>query len=190
MDFVPGADGHNGNPARWAYSPAGTRLGHATGGGLIQLHKVVGPAIQTGTNTFQFAMNRVNSTEDGRNFDIWVWASHPGDAKYKSIVQQALIRVPQNTEGAEQKISFPEIPDVKAGTTAVKLTATSDAGTKVYYYVLAGPAEIDGDVLKFTRIPPRAKFPVKVTVVAWQHGLPGKVKSAVPVTQEFLIGRD
>ena len=65
--------------------------------------------------------------------------------------------------------------------------AASDAGTKIYYYVLEGPAEVDGDVLKFTQIPPRAKFPVRVTVVAWQHGLPGKIKSATPVARAFLI---
>jgi len=183
MDYVP----TNGNAARWANSPAGSKLGHAGGSAPIQLHKIVGPAIQTGPNTFQFAMNRVNSTEDGRNFDIWVWASHPGDAKYKSMVQQAMIRVPQCTEGAEQTISFPEIADVKAGTKSLKLAATSDAGTKVYYYVLEGPAETAGAVLKFSKIPPRAKFPVKVTVVAWQHGLPGKDKTATPVRREFFI---
>jgi len=132
-------------------------------------------------------MNRVNSTEDRRNFDIWVWASHPGDAKYKSMVQQAMIRVPQNTEGREQKISFTEISDVKAGAKSLQLNATSDAGTKMYYYVLEGPAEVDGATLKFTLIPPRARFPVKVSVVAWQHGLPGKVQTAVPVTREFFL---
>jgi hypothetical protein len=187
MDFVPGSATHNGNAARWAYSQAGSELGHASGGGPIQMRKIVGPATRVGTSTFQFAMNRVNSTEDARNFDIWVWASHPGDAKYKSMVQQAMIRVPQNTAGAEQRISFPEIPGVKAGAKSLKLNATSDAGTKVYYYVLAGPAEVDGDRLKFTPIPPRAKFPVKVTVVAWQHGLPGKVQTAVPVTRAFYL---
>ena len=183
MDFVP----TNGNAARWVNLHAGSKLGHATGGGPIQLHKIVGPVIQVGANAFQFAMNRINSTEDRRNFDIWVWASHSGDAKYKSMVQQAMIRVPQNTEGVEQKISFPEIPDVKAGTKSVTLGATSDAGTKVCYYILAGPAEVTGNVLKFTAIPPRAKFPVKVTVVAWQFGVPDKVKSADSVTREFFI---
>ena len=183
MDFVP----TNANAARWTYSPTGMRLGHATGGGPVQLHKIVGPAIQTGTNTFKFAMNRVNATEDRRNFDIWVWASHPGDAKFKSMVQQAMIRVPQNTEGVEQKITFPEIADVKAGAKSIELNASSDAGLKVYYYVLAGPAEVAGEVLKFTKIPPCAKFPVKVTMVAWQHGLSGKVKSAAPVSREFYL---
>jgi hypothetical protein len=187
MDFVPGDANHNGNAARWAGLPAGAKLGHASGGEPIQLHKITGPVIQTGANTFQFAMNRVNSTEDRRNFDIWVWASHPGDARCKSIVQQAMIRVPQNTDGREQKISFPDIHDFKAGTKSLKLAAASDAGLNVYYYGLDGPAEVAGDVLKFTAVPPRAKFPLKVTVVAWQHGLPGKVKTAGTVTREFYL---
>jgi hypothetical protein len=41
----------------------------------------------------------------------------------------------------------------------------------------------------FLWIPPRAKFPVKVTVVAWQHGRSSepKLKDAAPVTREFSI---
>jgi hypothetical protein len=59
----------------------------------------------------------------------------------------------------------------------------------VYYYVREGPAEVDGDVLKFTKIPLRAKFPVKVTVVAWQYGrsIEPKLKTVEPVTREFAI---
>ncbi|HEX9045460.1 MAG TPA: hypothetical protein VF988_00420, partial [Verrucomicrobiae bacterium] len=70
MAVVPGDATHNGNPARWSGLTAGSSLGHATGGGPIQLHKIVGPVIQTGTNTFQLALNRVNATADRRNFDI------------------------------------------------------------------------------------------------------------------------
>ncbi len=183
MDFVP----TNGNAARWAYSSPGTKLGHAAGGGPIQWHKIVGPVILTGGGTFQLSLNRVNWCNPERGHDIWVWASQPGDAKYKSIVQQADIRLPQDTAGAEQHLTFPVIPDQPVKTKAIQLTATSDAGTKVYYYVAEGPAEVAGDVLKFTGIPPRAKFPVKVTVVAWQQGLPGKVKTAQPVAREFFI---
>lgn len=180
----------NVNAARWATSSAGSKLGHASGGGPIRLQKIVGPAVQTVSNTFRLSLDRVNWANPGRGQSIWVWASHPGDAKYKSMVQQAMIRVPQYTEGAEQKISFPEIADVKAGTNSLKLNATSDAGTKVYYFVAEGPAEVAGDVLQFTKIPPRARFPVKVTVVAWQHSLPGKVREAVPVEREFFIQKE
>jgi hypothetical protein len=41
--------------------------------------------------------------------------------------------------------------------------------------------------LKFTPVPPRAKFPVRVTVVAWQYGRSAapKLKSAEPVERSF-----
>jgi hypothetical protein len=59
----------------------------------------------------------------------------------------------------------------------------------VHYYVREGPAEVEGDQLIFTAIPPRAKWPVKVTVVAWQYGRTAepRVKSAVPVERSFFI---
>jgi hypothetical protein len=189
MSFVPGDATHNQNAARWAYLPPGSPLGHAAGGGSIELHKIVGPVIQTGMNTFRVAFNRVSSTRDGRDNDIWLWASQAGDAKYKNIVQQAHMRIPDFNQGAPQRITFPEIPGQKAGTKSLKLGAVSDSGREVYYYVREGPAEIDGDELQFTRIPPRAKFPVKVTVVAWQLGRDGdpKLKTATPVEQTFEI---
>jgi hypothetical protein len=52
----------------------------------------------------------LNLTADRRGADIWIWAGHPGDAKCKSIVPQMLVNVPAFNEGAEQPITFPEIP--------------------------------------------------------------------------------
>ena len=40
-----------------------------------------------------------------------------------------------------------------------------------------------------TSVPPGARFPVKVTVVAWQYGIPGSVQTAAPVEREFYIVR-
>jgi hypothetical protein len=72
----------------------------------------------------------------------------------------------------------------------IKLRATSSAGLQVYYYVREGPAEVDdaGD-LTFTPIPPRSKFPIAVTVVAWQWGrtIDPRVRSAEPISQTFQI---
>ena len=48
---------------------------------------------------------------------------------------------------------------------------------------------MEGSALRLTRIPPRAKFPVKVTVVAWQYGLPGQVQTAEPVERSFYVLR-
>ena len=119
---------------------------------------------------------------NARNYELVFAAVHPGDAEYKPAVQQAHMFIPaRNTNGAEQHITFPEIPDQKAGVKSLKLDATSDAGVPVYYYVREGPAEVAGGILKFTALPPRAKFPVRVTVVAWQYG---RVRRA-----EIAIGR-
>ena len=187
--FLNSVESGSKNLSRWAYFPAGTPLGHATGGGPIVLQIIVGSVTQTSTNTFVVSLNRLNSTTDRRAQDIWIWASHPGDAKYKNIVQQALVKVPSFNEGAEQHITFPEISDQKAGKKPIQLNAVSDSGRRVYFYVREGPAEIKADTLRFTKIPPRAKFPVKVTVVAWQLGTANepKLKTATPVVQTFEI---
>jgi hypothetical protein len=145
---------------------------------------------QTGSNTFAVSFYRMGMNNAKRGGDVWLLAEHPGDANYKSAVQQALLTIPlRNPEGAEQHLVFPEIPPQKQGAKVVKLNATSDAGVPVYYYVREGPAEVEGDGLRFTPIPPRAAFPVKVTVVAWQYGrsLAPKLKSAEPVERRFII---
>src|SRR5438094_812596 len=72
--------------------------------------------------------------------------------------------------GKPQTITFPKIEGQQAGTNSIKLNATSDSGLPVGYYVIAGPVVIEGNTLKFTKIPVKSKYPVKVTVVAYQWG--------------------
>ena len=78
---------------------------------------------------------------------------------------------------------------MKAESGSLSLKATSDYGLPVSYYIKEGPAEIEGDQIVFTPIPPRSKFPVKVTVVAWQYGIAGKVQTAEPVERSFYISQ-
>jgi hypothetical protein len=133
--------------------------------------------------------DRIYSTTDRRNSDLWLLAEQPGDRRYKSAVQQALLKLPAFNIGAEQHIRFEPIPDQKTGASSVSLRATSDSGRPVYFYVREGPAEMDGDRLRFTAIPVRAQFPVRVAVVAWQLGRGGEhpLKTAEPVTREFCL---
>ncbi|PTX95807.1 hypothetical protein DB354_10385 [Opitutus sp. ER46] len=184
---APGAP----NLVRWTGRPAGTRLGHATGGGAIRLSRVTGPVVQTGPQTFRIALNRLWSTGDRRRGDIWLLAEHPGDATYKSAVQQAHLRLEPNRAGAAQTITFAPIADQPATLKSLSLRASSSAGpaAKVRFYVREGPAEVDGDTLHFTALPPRAKFPLKVTVVAWQLGraTDPKLQSAPLVEQTFVL---
>jgi hypothetical protein len=107
-------------------------------------------------------------------------------------VQQAVLQIPsRNAEGKPQQITFNPPAEMSVGTGELKLAATSDSGLPVSYYVREGPAEIDGDVLKLTNIPPRAKWPLKLTVVAWQWGrsTEPKVQSADPVVRTIELGR-
>ncbi len=188
--FLDSVDGGSKNCSRWTGLPAGAPLGHAKGGGPIELSRITGPVEQLSADTFAVRFNRLGIPADRRAGDIWLLAEHPGNAQFKSAVQQALLKIPLRlTEGVEQQITFPELPDVKSGTKFVKLNATSDSGEKVCYYVREGPAYVDGNALRLTKIPSRAKFPVKVTVVAWQYGRsiePG-LKTAEPVERTFLI---
>ena len=90
---------------------------------------------------------------------------------------------------APQKITFDPIPDVKAGTKSIRLSAKSSAGLPVKFFVRVGPAVVHGDELVFTPIPPRSKLPLTVTVGAWQWGRGGSspVQTASVVEQTFNI---
>jgi len=97
----------------------------------------------------------------------------------------------RNNSGAEQHITFAAIPDQHVDAPPIPLEASSDAGAKVRFYVREGPAAVEGDTLRLSAIPPRAKFPVKVTVVAWQWGrsTEARLQSAAPVERTFSITR-
>lgn len=161
---------------------------HSSGG--VSVTRICGPVKKINNTTFQISFYRMGFNSPKRSNDIWLLAMSKGDAFYKSAVQQLDMRFPiVNKEGKKQHIEFPSIPDQKNTAKNLVLHATSDIGMVVQYYVRQGPAEIKGNQLIFTGIPPRSKFPIKVTVVAWQYGtsVEPKIKSAEPVTQEFTI---
>jgi len=173
----------------WAQLPVGSSIGHATGGGPISINRIVGPFVQISPDTFvvQFQKETIGNE---KNFELVFAATHPGDSEYRPAVQQAHMYIPaRNTDGADQQITFPAIPSQPVGTKYVTLTATSSANVPVSYYVREGPAELNGNTLTLTPIPPGAKFPVKVTVVAWQYGRSAapQLKTADPVTCTFYI---
>jgi hypothetical protein len=189
-DMVPG-----GSPRLpvWTGLPTNSPLGHAAGLDNISIDRICGPFEKLSADTFAVRFQKETLlVTNARSYELVFAATHTGDGEYKAAVQQAHMFIPaRNTEGAEQHIAFPEISDQKIGTKTLKLDATSDANVPVHYFIREGPAEIDGDVLKFLPVPPRAKFPVKITVVAWQYGgsAAPKLKSAPPVERVFNIAR-
>ena len=114
---------------------------------------------------------------------------HPGDERHRPSVQPGRF-VPPVYTGRAQRIDFPRIGDQPADARTVPLRATSSAGLKVRYFVRSGPAKIVDDTLVFLPLPPRAKLPLPVTVVAWQIGtMAGEgVAAATPLEQTFQLG--
>lgn len=156
----------------------------------IRMSRICGPVEVVNDTTFTVRFYRMGLENPKRTGGICLMASVKQDHKYRSAVQQVEIRIPyRNKEGISQRIIFPKLSDVKASVKKISLNGTADSGLPVYYYVKEGPAEIKGDKLVLTKIPPRAKFPVKVTVVAWQYGCSGepKVQTAEAVEQSFYI---
>jgi hypothetical protein len=179
----------DGRPVRWTGLGVNSPIGHATG--PVVISRICGPVEKLADDTFALRFDRLGFDNTKRSNEIWLMAVHPGDGAHKRCVQQAVLRFPLwNTSGEDQEIRFQEIKDQRAGARPIKLHARSSAkDAEVRFYIREGPAEIDGDTLKFTAIPPRAKYPVKVTVVAWQWGrsIEPKLKTAEPVTRVFSI---
>ena len=187
LDTVP-----EGRPETWSGVAKGSPIGHAAGGGPIRIDRICGPVRKLSDDTFALSFDRVGTDNRKRSNEIWFMATHPGDGEYKRAVQQAVLHFPLwNDKGAKQAIEFAPLNPVPAGTREVSLWASSSAGEAVHFYVREGPAEIVGDRLMLQPVPPRAKFPMKVTVVAWNWGrsIEPKLKSAEPVERTLLITR-
>ncbi len=161
---------------------SGTKLNHAPG--KFSFSVTCGSVYQVGKNTFQIRFDRQAFKtpvvqliqEENEQFRR---ALQPGKLDIQAKV----------TAGKPQRITFVKITEQKSGTKELRLNAASDAGLPVRYYVKTGPAWVKNDRLIFTGMPPRSKFPVKVTVVAWQYGrtIDPIVQSAEPVEQSFWI---
>jgi hypothetical protein len=207
LRFLPGEDGvtfsltpafldtvPDGRPTRWAAKKAGEPIDVPTGGPPIVISKITGPVKKLSDDTWRLDLYRESLLSDRRGNDAWVVAIWPGGGGYKRAVQQAVMRIPRrNDKGVDQTITFPEIQAQRAGGPPVKLAAVSTSGLPVRYFVREGPAEVSDDgMLAITPIPPRAKFPVKVTVVAWQWGrsIEPKFKTAELVERTFHVTRE
>jgi hypothetical protein len=137
-----------------------------------------------GNGKFRIALDR-----SWPNTANYIGVRQKGTDTIRAIFQPCGLTLPKNTKGSPQKITFNKIPDVVAGTKSIQLFASSDADLPVGFYVVAGPAIIEDGKVVFTKIPPKSKFPIAVTVAAWQWGknTEPKVKMAEIVKQTFSI---
>ncbi len=187
LDEVP-----PGRPERWTGQKAGSQITHSDDADKIRITRICGPVQKLADDRFAICFDRLGFDNAKRSGEIWLLAEHPGNNQYRRSVQQSLLRIPAvNKHGASQHITFPEITNRPADSKPFRLNATSDADVDVHYYVVAGPAEVVGDELRLTPLPPRSSYPVKVTVAAWQWGrtTEPQLQSATPVRQVFRVTR-
>lgn len=163
------------------FTQAGVKFTHAAAGART-IERVSGVlAVRDGR--YEIALNR--GFPETPNF---IAVRHPGDATHRPSVQPGRFVLP-NHAGRAQQIEFPAIPDQVLGRTTVPLRATSSAGLQVRFFVRGGPARVVGDQLELLPLPPLARFPVRVAIVAWQLGRGGAdpVSAAPMVERSFLL---
>lgn len=185
-DTVPGGSRF---PSDWTQLPVGTPIKHSQNGLPVEIERISGPFIKNSFGTFAVHFTR-GMRAVKNNYELWFIASHNGDEIFKPAILQAKMVIPSmNTEGKIQHIRFDTIANQKQGVTSFVLRAKSDAGLPVQFYVQQGPVKLQGNTLLFTKIPPRSRFPLKVTIVVWQYGtsIEPKIQSAVPVSRSFFI---
>ena len=180
-------------PEVFSYPDQPYRIGHVDTdrAGPIQFRLIGGwggGGEQVDESTFRLKYDRFTLAR--KKTGLMVMAYHPGDSQYLYAEQPFTIKFPTfNKEGQEQKISFNEIDHQQTNAAPIRLRAQSDSGLKVRFCVVDGPVSIDGDKLSFNALPRRAKFPIQVTIAAYQWGraVEPKVKSAETVYRSFLI---
>jgi hypothetical protein len=150
----------------------------------IQFRVFGGAAEQIAPNEFRVGINAIGKLR------AEILAFNSGDQKFRWAEQQGRITLPEKLNaGKAQTISFAPIGNLKSNALPLKLSATSDAGLPVRFFVESGPAYVEGDTLHLADVPKRAAWPLKVVVVAWQYGsaIDPLVKSAEPVKHNVEI---
>ena len=187
LKFVPRHDGISFTVRAFFADTSRTKPVSAFANTPLHIDRICGPVKKINDTTFQLSFYRMGFNNPKRSNDIWLLAWNEGDERYKSAVQQLNMRFPLADKGQSQMIVFKKIKNIKQGTRAVALVSIPSGGLTIHYYVKEGPAYEENGRLLFTTIPPRSKFPVKVTVVAWQYGKQGEAASLESVEQSFYI---
>ena len=148
---------------------------------------ICGPIIPIGNNKFQISLDRT-----WKNSPVCVALRNIGTDNIRAIAEPGYINLEPNTKGIIQHISFNKLPGFVSQKQSIILRATTDSNMPVSFFVVSGPAIINKNELIFTSIPPRTRYPVKVTVSAWQWGRSDepKIQTANIVTQSFYITSD
>jgi len=165
---------------------AGEALAKAPG--TPEFEWISGPVATLGNGRFRIALDR-NVQDTRGNKTAYLALRHAGSDAVRGIVNPFEVILLRNAYGQAQTITFDKIADVTVGTKEIPLSASSSAGLPVGFFVVAGPATVEDGKLVLSGIPPRSKFPIEVTVAAWQWGRSAepKVRTAEIVKQQCKI---
>lgn len=155
----------------------------------IRLKRYSGPVQIVNDTTFRINFYRPGVLHK-RATNIGLFAFAESDYLYGHAVCHFSWKMEkQLKEGKKQSIVFPKVENVPCNAVCVKLKAKSNCNLPVQYYVRSGPAYIDKGTLYISEIPVKAKYPIKITVVAWQYGsmVDPKVQTAQAVEQSLYI---
>jgi len=177
-----------GRGLRWAL--AGQPVGNSAK--AIRVRPVTGPLVAVGANAFRVQFDALAPVADPKPPAFIAYVE--GDDQWRYAEQVGMVRSLALTEGKEQAITFPALPDVNATdanapTAPIELNATSDSGLPVEYYVAHGPATIEQGRLILHELPRRARLPIEVKVVAYQfgRGVEPRVQAAAPVARVLRV---
>ena len=178
LSETPAGVANNGRPLKHANQKIQFSLIGGWGGGGKQINDSV----------FQICFDHFGISRYTNNIQIMAYSL--GNQEYKYAEQAGQVKFPEtNTVGRPQLIQFSPINNITEKQKHISLVASSDKGLPISYFIRSGPAEVKGNELVLTKIPPRSKFPLKVTVVAYQWGRNREplIQSAKPVEQDFYI---
>lgn len=184
-DTVPGG---SPRPAMWTGKLNGALI-EKPQNARISIDRITGPVVKVNDSLFRI------EPQPGfplvpHSYEAWFIAVSENIQGFKPTAQQALMPLPLgNKEGVSQRITFKAIGKVRRRHQPIRLWATSDSGLPVSYYVAEGPALLNDGKLVICKIPPKAKYPVKIRVVAWQYGSTAgrKVQTAEPIEQTIFV---
>ncbi len=161
---------------------AGTPLSHSNNQPNVIL--LCGNAKHISRNTFQLMPER--SFKAGATYFV---IRTEGDDTYRTNVEPGQLVLVPNDKGLKQVINFEVADSVISKTRRLRLTATATSGMPVSFFVKAGPARIQNNQLVITQIPPKIKFPIKITVVAsqWGRSTEPQVQTATSVEKTFFM---
>ncbi len=127
-----------------------------------------------GNLTFKLRFNRFSPNAGGYTQSYVSLYKEGNDTVAASLRNVRLDRTQSTMAGFKsQFIIFPTINNIDVNTRSVTLKATANSGLPVEYFVRNGPAVVVGNQLIITQIAEGTKFPIPITVGAYQVGTTG-----------------